>query len=301
MLTITTPTDLQTWALERRAAGRRIGCVPTMGCLHEGHLSLVTEAQARTDEVVVTIFVNPTQFGPSEDFSRYPRTLERDLDLCRAAGVQAVFLPQTPDMYAPDHSVYVVEEQLGSGLCGAARPGHFRGVCTVVAKLFNLALPHVAVFGQKDYQQAAIIRRMVRDLNFPVAIVVAPIVREADGLAMSSRNRYLSADERVRALGLSRALQQAQEACAAGETDAAALCRRLRETLAGTYNLRVDYVSAVDGETLAPAPRLRPGVVIAIAAFAGNTRLIDNAVMRDSNPIDSCRFLSTPVDNDRRK
>lgn len=265
--------------MEQRAAGRRIGCVPTMGCLHEGHLSLVRQVQALAEQVVLTIFVNPAQFGPNEDFSRYPRTVDRDLDLCRTAGVNAVFLPQAADMYAADHSVYVVEERLGSSLCGAARPGHFRGVCTIVAKLFNLALPHVAIFGQKDYQQAAIIRRMVRDLHFPVEIVVAPIVREADGLALSSRNRYLSADERQRALGLSRALRLAQAACSAGETDAAPLCQRLRDTLAGTYGLRVDYVSAVDGETLNPAERLQPGVVIVLAAFAGNTRLIDNTVL----------------------
>ena len=282
---------MQRWAIEQRAAGHHIGCVPTMGCLHEGHLSLVKQAQALADQVVVTVFVNPTQFGPHEDFSRYPRTLERDLDLCRTAGVQAVFLPQPADMYAADHSVYVVEEKLGSGLCGAARPGHFRGVCTVVAKLFNLTLPHVAVFGQKDYQQAAIIRRMVRDLNFPVAVVVAPIVREADGLAMSSRNRFLSVDERQRALGLSCALRNAQETITLGDTDAAALCQRLRATLTDTYGLRVDYVSAVDGTTLEPAARLQPGVVIAIAAFAGKTRLIDNTVLG----VDSNRLASTGV------
>jgi pantoate--beta-alanine ligase len=271
---------MQRWAIEQRAGGCRIGCVPTMGCLHEGHLSLVKQAQPRADQVVVTIFVNPTQFGPNEDFSRYPRTVERDLELCRAAGVQAVFLPQAADLYPADHSVYVVEERLGDGLCGASRPGHFRGVCTIVAKLFNLTLPHVAVFGQKDFQQASIIRRMVRDLNFPVEIVVAPTLREADGLAMSSRNRLLSADERKRALGLSRALGLAQEACAAGETDAAATCLRLRDTLTSRYGLRVDYVAAVDGDTLAPAAKLRPGVVIALAAMAGNTRLIDNAMLQ---------------------
>lgn len=273
------PSDMQRWALEQRTAGRRIGCVPTMGCLHAGHLSLVKRAQTLADQVVATIFVNPTQFGPSEDFSRYPRTVEQDIELCRAAGAQAVFLPQTAEMYTADHSVYVVEERLGGSLCGAARPGHFRGVCTIVAKLFNLTLPHVAVFGQKDYQQAAIIRRMVRDLNFPVEIVVAPIVREPDGLALSSRNRYLSVDERQRALGLSRALRLAQEASTAGETDAVALCQHLHDTLANTYGLRVDYVSAVDGATLAPATRLQPGVVVAIAAFAGATRLIDNTVL----------------------
>ena len=277
---LNTPSELQHWAQEQRAAGRRIGCVPTMGCLHEGHLSLVKEAQSRTDLVVVTIFVNPTQFGPHEDFNRYPRTVERDLELCRNAGVQAVFLPQPADMYAADHSVYVVEEQLGGNLCGASRPGHFRGVCTVVAKLFNLALPHVAVFGQKDYQQAAIIRRMVRDLNFPVEIVVAPIVREPDGLAMSSRNRYLSPEERQHALGLSRALQQAQAACTAGETDAAVLCRHLADMLTNQCGLRVDYISAVDSTTLQPTTRLEPGVVIALAAVAGKTRLIDNAVLQ---------------------
>jgi pantoate--beta-alanine ligase len=280
MQTFQTPEAMQRWAQEQRAAGVRIGCVPTMGCLHEGHLSLVREAQQRAGVVVVTIFVNPTQFAANEDFSRYPRTVERDLELCRSAGVQAVFLPQPDGMYLPDHSVYVSEERLGAGLCGAARPGHFRGVCTVVAKLFNLVLPHVAVFGQKDFQQAAIIRRLVRDLNFPVEIVVAPTLREPDGLAMSSRNRYLSADERRRAVGLSRALTLAQEALARGDTDAAALCQRLSDLLARDYRLRVDYVAAVDSDTLAPAAQLKPGVAIVIAAFAGNTRLIDNAVLQ---------------------
>ncbi len=269
---------MQRWALEQRATGRRIGCVPTMGCLHEGHLSLVRCALTRADRVVLTLFVNPTQFGPSEDFSRYPRTVERDIELCRAAGVHAVFLPQAIDMYAADHSVYITEERLGTGLCGASRPGHFRGVCTIVAKLFNLVLPHVAVFGQKDYQQAAIIRRLVRDLNFPVEIVVAPIVREPDGLALSSRNRYLSADERRRALGLSRALRSAQEALNAGQTDGAALCMRLREVLTAD-GLRVDYVAAIDPDTLEPIAQLRKGVVIALAAFAGQTRLIDNVAL----------------------
>jgi pantoate--beta-alanine ligase len=279
MITLATPTDMQAWSLARRAEGQRIGCVPTMGCLHNGHLSLVTRAQAATDVTVLTLFVNPTQFGPNEDFSRYPRQTERDLALCRDAGVDAVFMPQPADMYAPDHSVYIVEERLGASLCGASRPGHFRGVCTVVAKLFNATLPHVAVFGQKDYQQAAIIRRMTRDLNFPVEIVVAPIVREPDGLALSSRNRYLSANDRRHALGLNRALRQAQEALAAGKTDAVALCANLRFFLEKTNELRVDYIAAVDGETLEPITQLRPGVVIALAAFAGSTRLIDNTIL----------------------
>jgi pantoate--beta-alanine ligase len=284
MLVIHAPEEMQRWAEAQRAAGRRIGCVPTMGCLHEGHLSLVREAQRRADAVVLTLFVNPAQFGPHEDFARYPRTVEQDLALCRAAGVAAVFLPEAGALYRPDHSVYVVEEQLGKTLCGASRPGHFRGVCTIVAKLFHLTLPHVAVFGQKDYQQAAILRRMVRDLHFPVEIVVAPIVREPDGLAMSSRNRYLSADDRRRALGLSRALRLAQEALDRGETDAAALCRRLAARLADEFSLRVDYVAAMDADTLEPVSQLAPGVVIALAAFAGPTRLIDNAALAPASP-----------------
>ena len=250
-----------------------------MGCLHDGHLSLMARARAVSDLVVLTLFVNPTQFGPNEDFTRYPRTAERDLELCRAHGVDVVFMPRNRDMYLPDHTTYVVEERLGAGLCGASRPGHFRGVCTVVAKLFNLALPHVAVFGQKDYQQVAIIQRMVRDLNFPVEIVVAPIVREPDGLAMSSRNRNLSPDERHRGLGLSRSLRLAQDAFAAGNTDAPSVCDRMRALLAEEFGLRVDYVSAVDGVTLEPMARLAPGVVVAVAAFAGATRLIDNTVI----------------------
>jgi pantoate--beta-alanine ligase len=253
-------------------------------------MALVAAARARADQAIVTIFVNPTQFGPHEDFQRYPRPLEDDLARCRAAGVAAVFLPQPQQMYAADHSVYIVEEQLGNGLCGASRPGHFRGVCTVVAKLFNQTLPHVAIFGQKDYQQVAIIRRLVRDLDFPVEIVVAPVVREADGLALSSRNRYLSADERQCARGLSQALRLARSAGA--DTEAASLCQRLHHLLTTTYRLRVDYVAAVDGATLAPVTHLRPGVVIALAAFAGTTRLIDNTVL--GPPEDSARFIPPP-------
>ena len=276
-----TPADMQHWALAQRAAGLRIGCVPTMGCLHEGHLSLVARAKSLADRTVLTLFVNPTQFGPNEDFNRYPRTVDRDLLLCRDAGVDAVFLPQPSEMYLPDHSIFVNEERLSRGLCGASRPGHFSGVCTVVAKLFNIVLPQVAVFGQKDYQQAAIIRRLVRDLNFPVEIVVAPTVRDTDGLAMSSRNRNLPPDERARALGLSAALRLAQDAFAAGETDVATVCRRMSDLMEKSFGLRVDYVSAVDSETLEPAARLHAGVVLAVAACCGNTRLIDNAELID--------------------
>lgn len=279
MTVIRVPSELQAWALQQRAAGLRIGCVPTMGCLHEGHLSLITQARTRADKIVLTLFVNPTQFGPNEDFSRYPRTVERDLECCRQHHVDIVFIPQDADMYLSGHSTYVVEETLGKGLCGASRPGHFRGVCTVVAKLFNLALPHVAIFGQKDYQQVAIIQRMVRDLNFPVEIVVAPIIREADGLAMSSRNRNLSHAERTHALGLSQSLRLAQDAFHAGETHAPTVCARMSALLTEKYGVRVDYVSAVDGITLEPVETLKPGVVFAVAAFVGATRLIDNTML----------------------
>lgn len=279
MVVLTTAEEMRRWAQARRAEGRRIGLVPTMGYLHAGHLSLVGEARQRADEVVVTIFVNPVQFGPNEDFEKYPRDEERDLALCREAGVSAVFMPPVAGMYAPDASVYVTEERLSGGLCGAKRPGHFRGVCTVVAKLFNIALPHVAVFGQKDYQQAAVIRRMVRDLNFPLEVVVAPIMREPDGLAMSSRNVYLAGDERVRALGLSEALAAAAAAVAGGaRCDAAALRQRMCDALERRA-LAVDYVEVVDAETLEPVAEARQGHVALVAAFCGRTRLIDNRVL----------------------
>jgi len=270
--------EMRRWALEQRGAGKRIGLVPTMGYLHAGHLSLIAEAKQRADVVVVSVFVNPVQFGPNEDFAKYPRDEARDLKLCREAGVAAVFVPPVSAMYATDASVFITEERLGNGLCGARRPGHFRGVCTVVAKLFNLALPHVAVFGQKDYQQAAVIRRMVRDLNFPLEIVVAPIVREADGLALSSRNVYLSGDERARALGLSRALQAAAAAVAAGPCAAAAVRRRMSEVLE-RHALKIDYAEIVDAETLDPVGEARKGNVALIAAYCGTTRLIDNRVL----------------------
>ena len=276
MTVFTSASDMQAWALDKRAQGCRVGLVPTMGYLHDGHLSLITEARKRVDLVVVSIFVNPVQFGPNEDFAKYPRNEARDLELCEQAGADVVFLPQVAEMYAPDASVFITEERLGNGLCGAKRPGHFRGVCTVVAKLFNLALPHVAVFGQKDYQQAAVIRRMVRDLNFPTEIIVAPIVREPDGLAMSSRNVYLSADERKRALGLSRALQVAADAVADEASDA--VCQRMLAVLEA-HGLVVDYVEIVNAETLEPVSAVRRGNVALAAAMCGKTRLIDNRIL----------------------
>ena len=278
MLVFRTPAELQQWALAQRAKGVTVGLVPTMGYLHEGHLSLVAEARKRAEAVVVSIFVNPVQFGPNEDFEKYPRDEARDLALCEAAGATAAFLPTPAVMYAPDASVYVVEETLGQGLCGARRPGHFRGVCTVVAKLFNLALPTVAVFGQKDYQQAAIIKRMVRDLNFPIEIVVAPIVREADGLAKSSRNVYLSAEERRNALGLSRALALAAEEVAKGPCESQALRQKMVRLLEQSA-LRVDYVELMDAERLTPVAEAAHGTVALIAAYCGKTRLFDNRIL----------------------
>ena len=275
---ITTPREMQTWSRQCHAAGERIACVPTMGYLHEGHLTLVRRARAAADRVVLTLFVNPTQFGPGEDFAVYPRNPARDQALCEAEGVDVLFMPAAADMYAPDASVAVVEEALSRRLCGASRPGHFRGVCTVVAKLFNCVQPDAAVFGQKDAQQVLVIRRMVRDLDFPVEIVVAPIVREADGLAMSSRNVRLAPAERRAALGLSRALALARDAFAGGERDSAVLRQRLACELAAS-GLRTDYVEIVDTRTLEPAPQLAPGVLVALAAFAGQTRLIDNCVL----------------------
>ncbi|MDD4101358.1 MAG: pantoate--beta-alanine ligase [Kiritimatiellae bacterium] len=272
------PEDMRLWSRSQKAAGKRVGLVPTMGCLHHGHLSLVNEARKHSDAVSVTIFVNPTQFGPNEDFDKYPRVAERDLDLCRQAGVDAVFMPPAEAMYATDASTCVTEDRLSAGLCGACRPGHFRGVCTVVAKLFNIAQPDVAVFGQKDFQQAAVIRQMAKDLNFPVEIVTAPIVREPDGLAMSSRNAYLTAIERQQALGVSRALRSAADALAGGTSDAAALRRIMADELA-RHGLRPDYTAIVKPDTLDPVSQARPGDVALVAAYCGKTRLIDNRIL----------------------
>lgn len=276
MEVITTTAAMQARSREWRRAGRRIGFVPTMGALHEGHLSLVRLARERSDVVVVSIFVNPTQFGPNEDFARYPRTFESDAALCRAAGTDAIFHPPVEEMYAPDASTWVIEERLSRGLCGASRPGHFRGVCTVVARLFNIVQPDLAVFGEKDAQQLRVIRRMVRDLAFPIEIVAAPIVRESDGLAMSSRNRYLSAEERQQALCLRRALDAATARYAAGERDAEALRAVLCEVISAEPAARLDYAEIVDDETLEPVARCERPCLAALAVFIGRTRLIDN-------------------------
>jgi len=280
MKTFKEPRKLQAWCAARRMEGRTIALVPTMGYLHEGHLSLIAAAKEKgADEIVVSVFVNPVQFGPNEDYDKYPRDEKADLAKCRAAGATAIFFPTPANMYLDAHSVYVNEETLSAGLCGARRPGHFRGVCTVVAKLFNLVHPHFAVFGQKDFQQETIIRRMVRDLNFDLDIVVAPIVREPSGLARSSRNTYLSADEKVRALALSQSLFAAQADVKARTTIPwKSYQTRIAKKLAAA-GLKVDYVEAVDADTLAPVKSLKKGVAILLAVYCGKTRLIDNAVM----------------------
>ena len=273
MKTFSDPQKLQRWCAARRAAGAKVALVPTMGALHEGHLSLIAAAKRRgADEIVVSVFVNPTQFGPKEDYAQYPRDHRADAVKCRRAGATAIFFPTPANMYAPDHSVWVVEDgALSDCLCGARRPGHFRGVCTVVAKLFNLVHPHLAVFGQKDFQQATIIKRMVRDLDFDIDIVVAPIVREPSGLARSSRNAYLSASERAGALALSQSLAAMKEGPWAAQ-------RRRTERNLAAHGLAVDYVEAVDAATLRPVKTIRRGVAVLLAAFAGKTRLIDNRV-----------------------
>ena len=281
MKTFNDPAKLQKWARQRRLAGKVIALVPTMGALHEGHLSLIAAAKAKgADEIIVSVFVNPTQFGPKEDYAQYPRDHKADAAKCRKAGATAIFFPTPENMYAPNHSVWMNEDgDLGGSLCGARRPGHFRGVCTVVAKLFNLAHPNFAVFGQKDFQQETIIRRMVRDMNFDLEIVVAPIVREPSGLARSSRNAYLSADEKTRALALSKSLFAAQADVKAKKTlPWKAYQKKIVKNLEGA-GLVVDYVEAVDADTLKPVKTLAKGTAVLLAVYCGKTRLIDNAVM----------------------
>ena len=266
----------------RHAKGstQRIGFVATMGALHDGHLSLVRAAKAQADVVVASIFVNPTQFGPNEDFSRYPRTFESDCQMLNQEGVDLLFAPSVEDMYPTGAVTYVTVEDLSERLCGKSRPGHFRGVTTVVSKLFNIIGPDLAFFGQKDAAQAAIIRRMVRDLNFPVKVVVSPIVREPDGLAMSSRNAYLDAGQRKSALVLSRALSRVKAAFDKGEQTAAKLIDVGIRVLKSEPGAQLDYLEIVDPETLEPVEFVRGSALVAVAAFVGTTRLIDNVVLQ---------------------
>jgi pantoate--beta-alanine ligase len=251
-----------------------------MGFLHGGHLELVRRAKRLSDTVVVSIFVNPTQFGPGEDFGRYPRDFRRDKTLLARAGADIIFYPRVRDMYPPGHATFVEVERLTNGLCGASRPGHFRGVVTVVAKLFNIVMPHVAVFGAKDAQQAFIIRRMVRDLAFDVRVVVAPTVREKDGLAMSSRNTYLTPKQRAEAPVLHRALLLARRMVKAGERSAARVKAAARRLIERESHGRIDYVEITDTEELKPVRTIKAEVLVALAVFFGRTRLIDNILVR---------------------
>jgi pantoate--beta-alanine ligase len=262
-----------------RRAGKRIGFVPTMGYLHEGHLTLMREARRECDFVVVSIFVNPTQFGPNEDFDRYPRDLERDAKLCATVPVDIIFHPSVAEMYPTGNTTNIHVSKLTEGLCGASRPGHFDGVATVVTKLFNIVKPDIAFFGQKDAQQVAVIRRMVWDLNMDLEIRPVPIVREADGLALSSRNIYLSPEQRQAALVLSRSVKLAQERVAAGERDMGALKAAVRAMIAAEPLSDIDYVEIVDYDTLAPIDRLEGKGLLALAVRFGKTRLIDNCIL----------------------
>jgi pantoate--beta-alanine ligase len=261
---------------------RSLGFVPTMGALHAGHRSLVQAARQRCGVVVVSIFVNPTQFGPNEDFSRYPRTLEQDCEMLQAEGVDVVFTPTAEAMYPPGASTSVEVEGVSDRLDGASRPGHFRGVATVVAKLFHIVQPDFSFFGQKDAAQVAVLRKMVSDLDFPLEIVVCPTVREPDGLAMSSRNRYLSPEGRRQALTLSQALQSAEMQAARGEDRAAVLLESMRTTFQAESAIRIDYIAAVDPDTLLPIENVGPGALLAVAAYVGNTRLIDNILLESA-------------------
>jgi pantoate--beta-alanine ligase len=264
-----------------RASRKRLGLglVPTMGALHEGHLSLVRAARAQCDTVAVSIFVNPTQFGPTEDLSKYPRQFERDCRLLEKEGVEILFAPPVEEIYPDGAVTWVLVEGLSEKLDGRSRPGHFRGVTTIVSKLFHIVEPEAAFFGQKDAAQLAVIRRMVQDLNFPIEIVACPIVREPDGLAMSSRNAYLNREERSRALVLQRSLQRAQQEFQAGERVAAKLISAAKEVFAREPQVVLDYFEIVDPDTLDPVERISQKTLVAVAAYVGSTRLIDNTVL----------------------
>ena len=262
-----------------RGEVRSVGLVPTMGCFHEGHLSLMRRAREENGLVVVSLFVNPTQFGPSEDFREYPRDLERDTRMAEEVGVDLIFNPSVEEMYPEGYQTCVEVGKLSEGLCGASRPGHFRGVATVVLKLFNIVQPDRAYFGRKDYQQLKVIERMVRDLNLPVEIVGMPIVREPDGLAMSSRNAYLSPEEREAALALSKSLSYAQGLLGKGIVSGEELRRRVEEFIQREPLARIDYVAVVDPETLDRLAEVKDEAVLALAVCIGGTRLIDNALL----------------------
>lgn len=264
---------------EWRKQGLSVGLVPTMGFLHEGHKSLIDRAVAENDRVVVSDFVNPIQFGAGEDLATYPRDIEADKRLCGQAGAHLIFHPQPAEMYAPDFSTYVEMQEVSEGLCGKTRPTHFRGVCTVVCKLFHIVMPDRAYFGQKDAQQLAVIRRMVRDLDMDIQIVGCPIIREPDGLAKSSRNTYLNEEERKAALVLSRAVFHGQDMMEKGERDAGTILSSMKKLIEAEPLAKIDYVEMVDADTIAPLAKAQGRVLTAMAVYIGSTRLIDNFIM----------------------
>jgi pantoate--beta-alanine ligase len=276
---VSDPRDMQAVSLAWRRLDRRIALVPTMGFFHDGHLSLMRYGREHGDRLVVSLFVNPAQFGPAEDLNRYPRDLERDEALAREAGVDVLYIPAAADMYPEGYQTYVTVEDLSRPMCGASRPGHFRGVATVVLKLFHQVLPHLAIFGEKDYQQLAVIKRLVADLNVPVEVAGRPIVREADGLALSSRNSYLSPEERRSALVLFQALTRARDLAASGEAEAEKILSEVTRIIGSTPGTRLDYAVLVDPQTLTNVDIIRGSARLAMAAWVGGTRLIDNMLL----------------------
>ena len=279
MQVLPTVREMRAASRQVRQSGKALGFVPTMGALHAGHIALVRAARAQCDVIAASIFVNPTQFGPNEDFAKYPRTFDQDRALLEAEGVAFIFAPTPEEMYPSGASTFVEVEGISDRLDGASRPGHFRGVATVVANLFHIVAPDKAFFGQKDAAQVAVLRRMVRDLNFDLELIVCPTIREPDGLALSSRNRYLSAPERAQALVLSRALNAISAAYRAGQTNVARLLDAGRDAMAAEPEVRIDYLAIVDPDTLLPLDDAAPGALVAVAAYVGSTRLIDNIIL----------------------
>jgi len=279
MKIITSVGEMQQWSAAVRGAGETISLVPTMGFLHRGHLSLLDQGRTRGDKLVLSIFVNPTQFGQGEDFEDYPRELQQDSQLAEKAGVDVIFAPEAKGMYPSGYATYVDVEGITDTLCGASRPGHFRGVCTVVTKLFNIVQPHNAIFGNKDFQQLAVIRRMTCDLNLPVEIIGMPSFREEDGLAMSSRNVYLGADQRRQALVLSQAIRRAREMVAAGETASSSIIEQLRKLIEQQPDAQVDYIQICHQLSLEDQIIVDSDSVLLLAVFVGQTRLIDNGFL----------------------
>lgn len=280
MKIITQIAAMQKQADDLRVQGKRIGFVPTMGFLHEGHLSLVREAKKNSDAVVMSIFVNPTQFGPNEDFKDYPRNFDRDVALAESAGCEIIFYPDSSEVYPESYLTYVEVEKISKVMCGVSRPTHFRGVTTIVAKLFNIVKPHVAVFGQKDAQQAMIIKRMAADLNFDIKIIVAPIVRENDGLAMSSRNTYLTPEQRKQATVLYQSLMAAQTMIEAGERKIEIIQNQIKSMIEQQPDAIIDYIAIVDTTNLKPVTQLNGEILVALAVKIGKTRLIDNIIVK---------------------